>query len=439
MRWKVKQQLQQIFEADRRELPVVVLLFLFFFLVIAVFQILKPLKNGLFVENYGADVELYAKLANILVAAAGVAVFSFLYNRLPRQQLIYSLCGFFIVALLLLAQGLQDPGPWSIWSFYLLGDLESTLMVAAFWAYTTDISTTGQAKRLFGAIGAGGVTGGWVGISLARFLLNRLGMEGLLLLSVGFFVAILVLTYQVERYVRKSRVFRLPQPRSQVASSQKEASSQFSTALEGMQLVLRSPYLAAIVGILGFYEIASQVMDYQFKLLTEQLSGVTETQAFMSQVYFYTNCLSVFVQLFLVSLFMRKFGLVTTLLVMPVAIFLSSLAFMFVPTLLVASFLVISDNGLNYSIQQTGRETLYVITSPDEKYKARAFTNMFVQRLAKGAGIFAVMGLGLVGVGVQYLSLITMTVVFLMILCSLYAGRRFQELSPADAEELKAA
>ena len=78
----MKNPIREIFDFDRRELPVALLLFVFFFMVIAVFQILKPLKNGLFVERYGANLELYAKLANILIAAAGVAAFGALYNRL---------------------------------------------------------------------------------------------------------------------------------------------------------------------------------------------------------------------------------------------------------------------------------------------------------------------------------------------------------------------
>ena len=48
------------------------LFFLFWYFAIVVFQALRPLKKGLFVEHLGADVELYAKLANIGVAIPNV-------------------------------------------------------------------------------------------------------------------------------------------------------------------------------------------------------------------------------------------------------------------------------------------------------------------------------------------------------------------------------
>lgn len=414
---------RRFLDFEEEELTVSLLLAAFFFLVIAIFQIMKPLKNGLFVQVYGADVELYAKLANILVAALGVAAFSYLYNRFERRKLISLLCGFFIGVLLILSFALRDPSGVSIWTFYLLGDLESTLMVTAFWAFSTDITDSDQAKRLFGLMGTGGVIGGWVGITVARGLLSRLGTEGLVVLVAGLFVVLIGLTLVIERLVARSAVFGPKREATEFKASDRSA------ALDGLKLVLRSPYLAAIVGILAFYEVSSQIMDYQFKLLSEEIAGVAATQAFMANVYFFANLLSVVVQLFVVSFIMRRFGLVVTLLVMPLALLSSSLMFFAIPTLLVSGLLVISDNGLNYSIQQTGRETLYSIRNRDEKYKARAFTNMFIQRFGKGIGIFAVIGLGLAGAGVRHLSLVVVAFVIGMIFLSVYVGRRFNRTS----------
>ena len=76
------------------------LFFLFWYFAIVVFQALRPLKKGLFVEHLGADVELYAKLANIGVAILAVVAFTALYNRYGSRRLIPALCGFFVVALL---------------------------------------------------------------------------------------------------------------------------------------------------------------------------------------------------------------------------------------------------------------------------------------------------------------------------------------------------
>jgi AAA family ATP:ADP antiporter len=429
--------LRQILDIRKREFGVVLLLFLFFFLVIAVFQLLRPLKKGLFIEQYGAALELYAKLANILVAALAVAAFTFLYNRLSRQRLIYVLSAFFVVSFLILFQTLPGKGAVSVWGFYLLGDLVSTLWVACFWAYATDLASADQAKRLFGFVGGGGVVGGLAGISLAKFLLGALQTEQLIVLAAGMIAALVAITFGIESLLARGAAFHASAGPRPVSSKPEKSGT--SAALEGARLVLRSPYLAAIVGIMAFYEMASQVMDFQYSHLAESFEGAVATQAFFADIGFYANALAVGVQFLLVSLIMRRLGLTVALLVLPLAILGSSGAFLVAPTLAAASLLHISDNGLNYSIQQTARESLYVVTTPDEKYKARAFTNMFVQRLAKGLSIFLLMGLLALQIEINLMSLVTIVVAVLMILFSLYAGREFARKSRTEERQPEAA
>ncbi len=421
-------------DRQRQEFQIAGLMFLFFFLVIAVFQMLKPLKSGLFVEYYGADLELYAKLSNILIAAVAVSAFTFLSNKLQRQRTIYVLSAFFIGSFAVLASAISTPGPLLIWGFYLLGDLEATIMLVAFWAYLTDIANTAQAKRLFGPIGAGGVLGGWLGVLVARILLEQIGSQGLLLVAAALMGLVIVTIDYAESLIRHSQVFRPATKLRLVKPEEPSTPSLGAEALEGARLVLRSPYLLAIAGLMASYEIASQLLDYQFKLAAEELAGVQATQAFMTDVYLYANILAVVVQFFLVGFVLKRFGLTTALLILPLAIIAGSVGFLATSTLAAVSLLVIFDNGLNYSIQQTGRESLYLITSPDEKYKARAFIQMFVQRLAKGVSIGTMIGLGLLGVTAQYLSVLTIGVMLVMVASGVYAGRHFARVSNGEAK-----
>ena len=87
-------------DVKRNEVKAVFLFFLMWFLIMLVFHVLKPLKSGLFVENLGAKVELYAKLANIGVAILAVIVYTHLYNRLGSRRLVVVLSVGFILALL---------------------------------------------------------------------------------------------------------------------------------------------------------------------------------------------------------------------------------------------------------------------------------------------------------------------------------------------------
>ena len=127
-----------------------------------------------------------------------------------------------------------------------------------------------------------------------------------------------------------------------------------------------------------------------------------------------------------------KIRLTAALLVLPVAALSGSVAFLAVPVLWVGSFLNTADNGFSYSINQSAKEALYVPTTRDEKYKAKAFIDMFVQRFAKALAVVVSLVISSVVEefsGVRWLSLVTIPVVVLWVVAVRYAGRRFEEMS----------
>lgn len=204
-----------------------------------------------------------------------------------------------------------------------------------------------------------------------------------------------------------------------------------NAAVEGARLVLASKYLLAITAIVFVYELVSQILDYQYSSAAEALEGTGATQAFFGQVTAIIGVVSVLTQLFLVSFIIRRFSLTAALLVLPVAMAIASGIYLAMPVLWAAALLTISDNSFSYSIHQTARETLYMPMHPDVKYKARAFANMFVQRLGKGVAILA--ALALAAIPVRFLSLVALGFIAVWSLLARYAGREFEVLAAAEA------
>jgi AAA family ATP:ADP antiporter len=142
------------------------------------------------------------------------------------------------------------------------------------------------------------------------------------------------------------------------------------------------------------------------------------------------------VQLLLTSFVMVRFGVGVALLFLPIAACLGSAGFLIVPGLLLGSFLNTTDNGFSYSINQSAKEVLYVPTTRDEKYKAKAFIDMFIQRFAKAVavGINLVIATWFAGFeNVRWLSLATVAILLLWIVAARYAGRVFAEKERAAA------
>jgi AAA family ATP:ADP antiporter len=432
--------LKAMFDIRKSELPLALLMFSYFFLVITSFWILKPIKKSLFIQFYdqsgfellawhlsGPQAELLAKVLNMVVAFVAVAVFTWLVRHCRRQKLSFIFTAFFLACYVVYTFVIHSPGGLTVWSFYLFGDLFSTLMVATFFAFLNDSVTPDAAKRLYGLIGLGGVVGGVFGTTTVRVLIAKIHVVGWLWICFGLGLVILAVAFGAGRMVEKN-----PPPEPEPEPSEFEQKVEGNPALEGARLVFRSPYLLSIVAIVGLYEIVSTVMDFQFtSTIAHYLDGAAIGKQF-STVFAFTNIVSMLVQLFLTSLVMSRLGIGVALLVLPVAALTGSMGFMALLILWMGSALNTLDNGFSYSINQSAKEALYVPTTKDEKYKAKAFIDMFVQRFAKAVAV--VVSLGITSVftefsSLRWLSAFTMAVIVLWIFAARYAGRRFREMT----------
>lgn len=446
--------LKAIFDIQKSELPLALLMFSYFFLVITSFWILKPIKKSLFIEYYDQDgfkllldfyglnglgldidslhwvlsapqAELIAKVLNMVVAVFAVIVFSWLADRFRRQQLTFIFTVFFLICYIAYSSVINHPGDSIVWSFYLFGDLFSTLMVATFFSFLNDSVTPDAAKRLYGLVGLGGVIGGAFGTSIVSAFIADLSNENWLRICFGLGLLILLIAFFAGRIVNRN-----PPPEREPVDSQPVKKS--SAALEGAQLVFRSGYLLSIVAIVGLYEIVSTIMDFQFSSTVAHYLTGPEIGRQFATVFAITNIGAMLVQLLLTSFVMSYFGVGVALLVLPVALLGGSAAFMALPILWVGSSLNMVDNFFSYSMNQSAKESLYVPTTKEEKYQAKAFIDMFVQRFAKAIGVAISLGITMTFKdfsSIRWLSLFTIAVIVVWIYAAQYAGRRFKALS----------
>ncbi len=426
----------------KQELSLSLLMFSYFFLVITSFWVLKPIKKGLFIEYYdqsGVDLlgwvltasqaELVAKILNMVVAFAAVIVFTVLSRKLHRQQLTNVFSLFIIACLFIFSRMLQQPGDLTVWSFYLFGDLFSTLMVATFFAFLNDSMTPESAKRLYGIIGLGGVAGGVFGSTFVTIWVSNISRETWMWICMVLVVLIMIVASAAGRIASRNTELLASggKPAGEVVKGKET-----NAALEGARLVFASPYLLSIVAIVFCYEIVSTILDFQFtSTIAHYLDGEAIGQQ-ISLVFSITNGASLVIQLFFTSYVMTRFGLVVALMVLPAAIALGSSAFLVMPLLWVGSMLNTLDNAPAYSINQSAKESLYVPTSRDEKYKAKAFIDMFVQRFAKAVAV--VMSLAITTwfadfSTIRYLSIVVLLLLSVWIVAAVYAGRQFRARS----------
>jgi AAA family ATP:ADP antiporter len=420
----------------------VILMFSYFFAVITTFWILKPIKKALFIDYYkigghhfdlfgwqlsGPQAEMIAKVGNMVVVFFAALVFTWLANTLRRQQLTYVFAAFCLVVLLMYRALLPDAGELTVWSFYIFGDLYNSLMVATFFAFLNDSVSPLDARRLYGPIILGGVTGGAFSSFFVRTQIENFEPSDWALICAGIMVLIAVLAGAAGGWVT-----RRGEPTVSESPALEEKKKRSSVAFKGARLVLRSRYLLAIVGLVGIYEIVSQLVNYQFTAtVVHYVKGSTGSH--FATVFAITNIVALLVQVFVTTNVMSRFGVKAALLVMPVLILGASGLFLLLPILWIGSSLSTIDNGLNYSINQSARESLYTPLSREEKYKAKAFIDMFLYRAGKviaiGVALLLSVCVGEEFTVVRLLSFLTIALVAAWVGIASFAGNRFRAMT----------
>ena len=437
--------------SNGKKIAFTVVMFLYINLALTIFWILKPLKKSLFIGLYdgdqtfklgsmemlGSSAELLAKGMNLLIAFMLVVFLTLVTRLAKRQRLTYCCMGLIIAMTFYFSLQINEPSESTVWLFYWFGDLYISLMLAAFFSFLHDTVDLRNAKRLYGFIVLGAVSGGAVGSTYFRGWIDEMNNQQWLHTIIGIGVVICLLAFAAG-WMAKSIPHHEPKPSPNDVPKKK-----FNAAIEGASLVFKSRYLIAIAGIVGFYEITSEMLDYQFTAMTERFVPKEDIGSHFGTVYAIGNIAALVVQLCF-SIFAAsfpKYRIHWILLALPLAVALSSLFFIIAPILLAASLLKISDSTFAYSVNQTGRETLYNPLSRQEKYVARAFVEVFIQRTGKVAALLIAFLVPMflntrneAGqletnlLGLQLLGGFTCIIVAIWFYCVKIVGRKFESL-----------
>src|SRR5206468_3093779 len=89
------------------------------------------------------------------------------------------------------------------------------------------------------------------------------------------------------------------------------------------------------------------------------------------EFFFYVNVLGVLLQTFVVSRLIRWMGMGPAFFVLPIIALVDASAVAFVPLLAVLRIGKVAENAADYSLNNTLRQMLWLVTSREMKYKAK--------------------------------------------------------------------
>jgi ATP:ADP antiporter, AAA family len=413
----------------------ILLLSLPLFFSLTIFWVLKPIKRGLFLSYYkahpltlfggllsGAETEQLVKISNVVAAYLLMLLLAWVGYRFQRRTVILALASLSALLLLVFALNLNDAPPVVIWGFYIFGDMFNTASLVLFWAFVNDSSSSDQAVRRYGLIGLGGVLGGLAGSSLVRWGIVPLGRETIVLLCL---IPLVLMTLIGLYLLRQAGMGQRP------AVTREDCAVDCSTG-EAWTLFRNSRYLLSLAALVICYEVVSSIADFQFGATVERtITEPLRRDAFFGAVGQGQSLIAILVQLFLTSYIMRRFGVGVALLALPLAMLIGTTGYLALPSLLFATLLSISDNSMNFSINQAAKEALYVPLSPVVRTVIKTCNDVLVQRCAKVLGVL--LNLILVPfrtmIDLRWLSLVSLLMLLGWLFVVRFVGRRFATMS----------
>ncbi len=394
-----------------------------FFLIITALYQLKPATRSLLIEALGADSLPYVWIGSALALLITITVYRKMLIRFGRVQVVLASCLFFAAVLVVFRLLATTHAAWVAVAFYIFVDIFGVVLAEQFWSLANGTYREEEGRRWYGFVGTGGLLGGVVGGLLAAFLIRYTPLQtpDLMLVAAALVCMILGLTWAMDRWGLLQRTGQTASDPSVVMHA------------GGWRLIAGNRYLLLIAAALLLAQTISPLVEYQFLHIIEATYPEREARtAALSLFFSVMGGVSIAVNLVLTPLILNFMGVLSGLLVQPLALAVSVGGFMLHPTLIPAAVMKICDRGLSYSINRAAKELLYIPVEPMVMYQAKAWIDMFGYRLFKALGALIIIVLSqwtLAGHGVVNLGWVVLAGCGLWAWVLVTLNREFQTLT----------
>jgi AAA family ATP:ADP antiporter len=419
--------LKRFMDVRDEEVQAVLWSFLYFFTLMCGYAILRPIRTELGTAGSVKDLpELYT--ATFLVMLAVVPAFSALVARWPRRVVIPRVYRFFLLCLVALFALLKlEVAPVLVSRvFFVWLSVYNLFVVSIFWSFMSDVFASGQGKRLFGFIAAGGTTGMLVGPFLVGRLAKPLGPVNLILISV---VLLEVSTQCVKRLSRWAHDVQHQPPAAEGPVG--------GGVLAGLRLLATSPFLLALGLQVFLYAATSTFINFQeVQLVAEVGKDAASRTALFGDIDFYVQLATLGFQALVTGRFISKLGLGAAMSVAPVLTALGFLGLAAAPLLAVLILFKAVRGASHHALERPSREILFTTVDREARYKSKSFIDTVVYRGSDTVSGWAQAGLKALGMSMTGLSLMAVPLAGLWLAVSLYLARHQRRQTPGTPATL---
>ncbi len=265
----------------------------------------------------------------------------------------------------------------AVFALYVFSGLVSGVAVVQFWTLASHWFTVSQGRRLFGAISAGGVLGAVAGAGSAIAVVSAMNVEVLLLMAVG-------------AYLLAAYLLTGDRTEDEALEEGGKPVSTFGSAAQAWLFFKQYPYAGRLAALLVVSTSALLVTDYLFKSVASRAIGAEQLGGFFATYYAALNGFALLVQLILSGYLVRRVGVLSAAMVLPVLLIGGAAATVLSGGVLAVVLLTkAADGGLRHSLHRVTSELLWMPLPDEARTGAKTFIDTFLVRVAQAltAGI----------------------------------------------------
>lgn len=342
------------------------------FLLLTGYYLLKTVRETLILTEGGAEIKSYASAGQALILLFALPAFGWIANKISGFHLVRSVYLFFAANLAIFFMAGRAGAHVAV-PFYLWLGVFSVVSIALFWSYSNDIYSDEQGRRLFPYIGIGASLGGFFGAMMAKRLAALIQPHTAMLLGAALLVVSIILLARVRHYID-------PQPvRDDVAAPERSRG--------GFRLVASERYLLLIAVMVVLTNVVNSTGEFMMGkevVAAAKAHGAGLQKQFITSFYadyfMIVSLVGACIQALGVAPIFKRFGAGGALLILPMIAIGGYAAIAVLPMMWIIRAAKVAENSLDYSLQNTAKHALFLPTSQEIKYKAKATIDSFFIR-----------------------------------------------------------
>jgi len=368
---------------------------------------LETARDALFLSKLPASTLPWMYLS---IAGLGLAITRLIPARKTSSTASIAMlvaCAFFA--------GMPEGSKAGLYALFIWTGTFGAVVNTELWLLLGGAFDVGQAKRLFGLVGAGAVLGATFGAFVARQVATSVGARHLLVAAAVAFALAFLPTVALERNVAKvqsnaddaadahPRLAPLADP-SQARRELLAGGVRAPGFLAELTATWKDAYLSRIGVFLILGTVTLAIGDYLFKAMMAERVAKQDLAASFATAYLAFNALSLVVQVGLTSTALRWLGVRRALLVLPALVVGAAGGLLALPMLWMAIALRSMDGALRHSLHKTTTELLFLPLPDNDRRRAKPVIDLVAQRGGQAVAAVGTLVFVQLGAGVRILS-----------------------------------